>query len=76
MLWGDTEPALCGFSSVIEEAISCQIGRLLTEPSNPGRCAKLLLSVAIAGSQEVERISEIIHGPVLITLLFGLMYGH
>lgn len=54
MRWGDTEPAQSSFpSSVIEEAATCQVGQLLTEPTNTGRCAKLL-SVAITGTQEVE----------------------
>lgn len=69
MRWGDTEPAPCGFlPGLIEEVIACQVGRLLTEPANAGRCVKLLLSVAITGSQEVERTLGIIHGTVLITL--------
>lgn len=70
MRWGDTEPALYGvLPSVIEEVIACQMGRLLTEPANAGRYVKLLLSVAITSSQEVERTLGIIHGTVLITLL-------
>lgn len=55
MRWGDTEPAQSSFpSSVIEEAATCQVGQLLTEPTNTGRCAKLLLSIAITGTQEAE----------------------
>lgn len=70
MRWGDTEPALCGFlPSVIEEVITCQTGRLLSEPANTGRCVQLLLSAAITSSQEVKRTLGIIHGTVLITLL-------
>lgn len=55
--------------SVIKEVIACQMGWLLTEPANTGRCVKLLLSVAITFSQEVERTLGIIHGTILITLL-------
>lgn len=70
MGWGDTEPALRGFlPSLIEEMTACQVGRPLTEPAHAGRCVKLLLSLAIAGSREVERTVGITHGSVLITLL-------
>lgn len=70
MRWGDTQPALGGFlPSLTEEMTACQVGRPLTEPANARRCVKLLLSVAITGSQEVERTLGITHGTVLITLL-------
>lgn len=63
MRWCDTEQAQCGFRpSVIEEAIAGQMGWLLTEPANTRKCVKLLLSVTITSSQEVERTLGIIHG--------------